>query len=1440
MNFSSLTKFKIVFSLFFSLILFPIFSEQFFWGNPEVISETNEETAFPLSISSNQINNDALLFYQKIENSNIFLACKSSPNGNDWGKEMIFAGPFSFSGEVPHIYSVAQDENGQILVCATDNGKIKTFLSKDNAKSFLEFDLENEIPFIAPRVFSKTGGGFILFATESDSESFFLNYTLLDDFSSPHSFSKFDFSMEDAQNPFAPTFVSLKESDILVFQAQHIQESRLVFQLYASTSYDGGKTWSPSEMLTHSDSSNQNPALLYDGKQVILCWERSLLTSSATEIFCAILDKSAHFVESEQKISTGGKNLSFVWQKNVEKNEQTVCTSRDTKTESPSLEPTDFAFFTPQNKKNLTLKINAAEDTSSVRGFSILLSKNPDDEAENFLTNLLSEDIVNFSLDSDGSWYITVKQQDYAENWSEAARYAYILDTVPPQKPIVSFPLDAENENIFSSNTFSLFWDSDSSIENDDTDSWLYDFKKLSDIPKNLTRNSFHSMSAKKSEISEIVLNLVENGNELFEKIETKYKKSPLDKKTISVKNAENGVYVFSVASCDKAGNVSDFETKIFILNSYEPKTLITELSANTDSFGDTTFSIQGDEFLYEGEIVRIAFDKDAKKPYDYELFLSEGDFENSSSKLIQTKKPLHLERGNYYVIVEHSLRGETQSYKTLFSVLQNGTVKVISKDKNLTFWENAIHSDFLFFQDTAQQFLILAIFLLSSIAILIAIKHTTGDAIFMQKTKKITRGKNVLEKKAKVKVKGISLRIKLILVITLLLLVISSSVIFVFGMIMLKREKSARLESLKEKSIIILDALAEGAKVNLPNAQNNLLAFSDLIEESKSFSDAKYAIITGSAADKSQDDISYIWASTDSDILGKIDTEVLSFGKSKFVDFRAKEIEDRCKTLEIKAQESVRDIEENRSELLQRGMLLASKTSAEDIQERAQIAESLRQLQSREQNILDSIAKEGVSSIPEFSESPNILSETYLFYRPVLYVRGAQQTIVNGIVFLEVSTKSTQDQLLNTTRTIFSIALSTILFSLLVGFLTSIIISSIIVRPINRLAKHVEMIRDTEDKEKLHGKNIKIRSRDEIGFLGDTINQMTFALSEAAIQEKNLMFGKKIQARFLPLDSDDSGATLVTGHYETEAVEFSCYYEGADELSGDYFDYHKIDETHYAVIKCDVSGHGVPASLIMVEVASIFQHSFQDWKMENPNQGTNINFVVENINDLLEQRGFNGRFAAFTLALFDSQNGNCWICNAGDSILNVFDGKKMKKQTLPLPETPAAGMFSTELVKLQGGYPIVHHTLKKGDVLFMYTDGLEESESLGERFGTERIDSIIECVFSGGTYTLERNDGYTFTFDFSNSNRSAKDAIMALVSIEKIFRLVPLLDSDETNHVKVDRSIDDFLQLHFKEYGVYCIEKNISETEHTNLWWNKVREEPQSDDLTLFAIRKK
>ncbi len=53
--------------------------------------------------------------------------------------------------------------------------------------------------------------------------------------------------------------------------------------------------------------------------------------------------------------------------------------------------------------------------------------------------------------------------------------------------------------------------------------------------------------------------------------------------------------------------------------------------------------------------------------------------------------------------------------------------------------------------------------------------------------------------------------------------------------------------------------------------------------------------------------------------------------------------------------------------------------------------------------------------------------------------------------------------------------------------------------------------------------------------------------------------------------------------------------------MSGDYFDYKRLDEQHYALIKVDVSGKGVSAALIMIEVATIFQTYFKHWTLQSP-----------------------------------------------------------------------------------------------------------------------------------------------------------------------------------------------------------------------------------------------
>jgi HAMP domain-containing protein len=440
-------------------------------------------------------------------------------------------------------------------------------------------------------------------------------------------------------------------------------------------------------------------------------------------------------------------------------------------------------------------------------------------------------------------------------------------------------------------------------------------------------------------------------------------------------------------------------------------------------------------------------------------------------------------------------------------------------------------------------------------------------------------------------------------------------------------------------------------------------------------------------------------------------------------------------------------------------------------------------------------------------------------------------------MVYVEVSTEDLLQVIDSGRAQIFATAGTIGLFALLIGILGSLAMSQIITRPIRRLVSHVALIRDTEDKAALKGKDIAIVSRDEIGVLGETVNALTHSLIKAAETSKDLTVGKEVQKMFIPLETDANGKKLTTGALEDAHAQFFGYYE-ASGVSGDYFDYKKLDNRWYAIIKCDVSGKGVPAALIMIEVATLFLDYFDEWEYKI--HGTNLTPIVSRINDLIESRGFNGRFAAFTLCLFDSIDGDLHFCNAGDTSVHIYDSRKRRMETISVPSAPAAGVFSNAAIKLQGGFPVASLRLNAGDVLFLYTDGIEEARNPdSEEMGAARVSAIVEAVFSQATYVLQRqNSG--LEFDFSNCTGNAEDAIMALVSAEKVFRLYKTPDTTASDKVLVDRKIDAFLRVHFKQYNVYCANHAECPESPEYLYYAGVKEVPQYDDLTLATVRKK
>ena len=204
---------------------------------------------------------------------------------------------------------------------------------------------------------------------------------------------------------------------------------------------------------------------------------------------------------------------------------------------------------------------------------------------------------------------------------------------------------------------------------------------------------------------------------------------------------------------------------------------------------------------------------------------------------------------------------------------------------------------------------------------------------------------------------------------------------------------------------------------------------------------------------------------------------------------------------------------------------------------------------------------------------------------------------------------------------------------------------------------------------------------------------------------------------------------------------------------------------------------------------------------------------------------------------------------------------------------SPAAGMFPTDMVDMKGGYKVSKLILKKNDVLFLYTDGIEEAKrnfrdsnlnpikceepglkegephgnhSVGEtneEMTPERVTGIIESVYAKKKFKLSKYHNPVpneqLDFDFTNCEPTAENAIMALVSVEKIFRIYKPLAPKETDKIKVDRKIDSFLRQHFLQYSNYCMNHSDVPNEPCFVYYEGVLEDPQYDDLTLIGIKK-
>ena len=169
-------------------------------------------------------------------------------------------------------------------------------------------------------------------------------------------------------------------------------------------------------------------------------------------------------------------------------------------------------------------------------------------------------------------------------------------------------------------------------------------------------------------------------------------------------------------------------------------------------------------------------------------------------------------------------------------------------------------------------------------------------------------------------------------------------------------------------------------------------------------------------------------------------------------------------------------------------------------------------------------------------------------------------------------------DQMLVQLRT--TINTNSVLF-IAVGVFLTILVSSNLTRPFGDIIKVLQNVRNGR-----LDRRVAVRSNDEIGYVGDVINEMTAGLREREKMHQSLELAREVQQNLLPRCAPQQMGLDIAGR--------SIY---CDQTGGDYFDFLEVGppgDNTVGLVVGDVSGHGVPSALLMATARALMrQRSF-------------------------------------------------------------------------------------------------------------------------------------------------------------------------------------------------------------------------------------------------------
>ena len=288
----------------------------------------------------------------------------------------------------------------------------------------------------------------------------------------------------------------------------------------------------------------------------------------------------------------------------------------------------------------------------------------------------------------------------------------------------------------------------------------------------------------------------------------------------------------------------------------------------------------------------------------------------------------------------------------------------------------------------------------------------------------------------------------------------------------------------------------------------------------------------------------------------------------------------------------------------------------------------------------------------------------------------------------------------------------------LLAGLAGTTILVYFVMNPFRKLATWVKDLGSGEVKDE-----IDFDSGDEVGEIAQAFSEITDKFRKS---QKNLADQERIQKE-MQLAQDIQQTLLPSEVPDIEGYQIASYYEAAKEVGGDYYDFVQVDKDTLGIVVADVSGKGVPGSLVMTMIRTALRTEARSMKSASE--------VLARVNDFVVGDMKKGMFVTLFYVIIDSKKRRINYASAGHNPMILYrQGTKKTYYLNPRGFPVGISLPDPELFKKSIESDTIQ--LAEDDVLLIYTDGITEAMNNNRQLFSE--ERLLDVVRKSGNLTTQ------------------------------------------------------------------------------------------------------